>query len=127
MSKPLRILDQVAAALILLTGIAHVAVGHRAFTETTEARVWFLSAGLMGITSGLANLARARSERPSRLLALAGLSGSLGMVLVGVLMQRTPDPPPLGPASIAVFAVGFIAAAFALRDLSRPGAPRGPA
>jgi hypothetical protein len=121
MSKVLRILDQVAAALILLTGIAHVAVANKAFTDPTEARVWFLSAGLMGIVSGLANLARASSERPSRLLSLAGLSGSVSMVMMGALLQLAPNAPPIGPASYAVFAVGLIAAAFAVRDLLRPG------
>ena len=125
--KPLRILDLTASALILLTGVAHTAVGHRAFTETTEARVWFVSAGLLGITAGLANLARAGAERPSRLLALAALSGSLGTFLIGLLLQMTEKPPPIGPASYAVFAIGLIAAAFALRDLFKPGAPRGPA
>ena len=125
--KAFRIVDVTASALILLTGLAHVAVGHRAFTETTEARVWFLSAGLLGITAGLANLARATAERPSRLLALAGLSGSLGPLSIGLLLQLTEEPPPVGPASYAVFAIGFAAAAFALRDLFRPGAPRGPA
>ena len=49
------------------------------------------------------------------------------MVTIGALLQLTPDAPPIGPASYVVFAVGFIAAAFAIRDLFRPGAPRGPA
>ncbi|HEY8571265.1 hypothetical protein [Phenylobacterium sp.] len=115
----LKLVDQLAAAALLLVGAAHVAAASRAFTEPTEGRVWFLSAGLLGLVAGLANLARTRAGRPDRLMSLAALAGALAIVLMGVLLTLAgTDAATRGPAMV-VFAVGGLAAAFSLRDLLR--------
>ena len=49
--------DRIAALLVLLFGLLHLAVGHRAFADPTEARIWFAAGGFLLVTAGLANLA----------------------------------------------------------------------
>jgi hypothetical protein len=117
----MRWLDQGAAALILLVGLAHVAAASAVFGEPTERRVWFLSAGLFGITAGLVNLARARSGG-SVLLRLAALSGSAGLVLMGALLCASGGE--LGAQAAVVLAIGLLSAGFGLRDLFRPAGRR---
>ena len=107
MSKVLRIIDQVAAALILLTGRrprggrlqgVHRSDGGAGLVPVGRADGDHLRPGEPGPGA---------SERPSRLLALAGLSGSLGMVLMGALLHLAPARRRSAPASGVVFAVGL--------------------
>ena len=113
----IRWVDQIAAALILLVGVAHVVAASAVFGDPTARRVWFLSAGLFGITAGLANLARARADRGSVWLVLAALSGSLGTLLLGGLLAATGSG--LGAQAYVVFGVAGVSALFGLRDLVR--------
>ena len=115
----LKLVDQLVASSLLLVGGAHIAVASRVFGEPTEARIWFLSAGLMGLVTGLANLARARSARPERLASLTALVGALAIVLTGVLLGLAGTAAATRAPALAVFAIGGLAAAFSLRDLLR--------
>lgn len=113
----LKWLDQGSAVVLGLVGLAHVGVAYRAFTEPSEAKVWFLAAGLFGLTAGLANLARARAARPDRLMAMTALIGGAGVVLMGALLiAADPAQAGSGPA-LVVLVAGLVASAFSLRDL----------
>lgn len=47
----LKLIDQIVAAGLLIVGVAHVVAASKAFTDPTQARVWFLSAGLLGLVA----------------------------------------------------------------------------
>ena len=113
----MRWFDRVTAALILLVGAAHLAASAPVFSAPSERGVWFLSAGLFGLTAGLANLARAQAGAPSRLLSAASLSGSLGLLLMGGLLFAAGGD--LGPQAAVVLVVGAVAALFGAVDLLR--------
>jgi hypothetical protein len=100
-----------AAMLVLLFGVAHVAVGHRVFLAPTERGVWFLSAGLLLIVIGLSNLAVAGRAAASRLAVATALFGNLSILLVGsLLIVATPDSM-AAPQAIALLVLSLLLAA----------------
>jgi uncharacterized membrane protein len=114
-----RIVDQTISGLLLAVGILHVAAGSSVVLHPTDRGTWFISAGFLGITAGLANWARARTAAPSRLLALAALCGAAGVVVIGGLIA-VQNPKALSTApSLIVFAIAMSAAAFSAGDLIR--------
>ena len=81
----MRLVDRAAALLVLPLGLAHLAVGRAAFLDPTEPRIWFASAGLLLIVTGLANLAAVGAR--TGLQHLAGLSGGVSILVVGALLR----------------------------------------
>ena len=117
----LKLLDQAAAGALILVGLAHIAAASKAFTAPTEPRVWFLSAGLLGLVAGLANLTRARTPNPPWLLGLTALAGASGILLMGGLLTLAGDTGAMRGPGLVVVAVGLLAGLFSLRDLARRG------
>ncbi|WP_411287229.1 hypothetical protein [Phenylobacterium sp.] len=115
----LKLIDQIVSAGLLIVGLAHVAAASKAFTDPTQARVWFLSAGLLGLVAGLANLARARLEAGDRLLSLTALVGAIGILTMGILLIGAGETSATAGPALAVLALGALAAAFSLRSLFR--------
>ena len=112
----MRSADKVAAWLVCILGIAHLAVGHAVFIEPTERRIWFASAGFLLIVTGLANLGAQGGER--RVQSLAAAVGSLSIVVLGALLARA-DPNLLTqPQTLTLLALGVVLTAFRLRDLT---------
>ncbi|WP_425988103.1 hypothetical protein [Brevundimonas sp. TWP2-3-2] len=114
-----RIIDQIAAVLVALFGVAHLAVGHQAFVSPTERGVWFLSAGFLLVVTALANLARARASSRTRLQSLTALSGSVAILVSGALIAASRPDLLFAPESIALISLGILLAGFSLRDLLR--------
>jgi hypothetical protein len=111
------IVDKVAGALVGLIGVVHLAVGHGAFTAPTQHGIWFLSAGFLLVTTGLANLAA--SNRPTLLQCLAAASGSLAVLILGGLMARSNPELLKAPQTLALLGLGLLLTALRLRDLVR--------
>ena len=115
----LRWIERIAAGLVLLIGLLHLAVGRRMFFEPTEQGVWFLSAGFLLVTTGLANLARAAEIRPSRLLSATAASGALAILALGALIAAASPELLLAPQTLVLLALGALLGAFSLRDVLR--------
>lgn len=98
-------------------GVLHVAVGAIAFAEPNAARVWFLSAGLLGVVAGVANLARGSAAAPSFLLSLSAFLGSVSVALIGGLLLAAGEFRLGSDPGVAVLAAGVVSAAFGLRDV----------
>ena len=104
----LRRLDQAAALVVALVGLIHLAVGREAFLSPSERGVWFVSAGFLMLTTGLANLACA-GARPSRLHSLAAASGALAVLILGGLLAAADRQLLLAPQTLVVFVLaGFL-------------------
>ena len=115
----IRHLDRIAGALVVLIGLAHLAVGRAAFTAPTAPRIWFASAGFLLVTAGLANLACV--SRPSRLQAAAGISGGLAILILGALIVAGDRELLTQPQTLVLLALGVLLTVLRLRDLLRGG------
>ncbi len=102
----LRRLDQIAAALVSLIGVAHLVAGQQAFLAPTERGVWFVSAGFLLVTTGLANLACSSTARTGRLHNLAGLSGALAILILGGLSVMADRDLLFAPQTLVLLALG---------------------
>jgi peptidoglycan/LPS O-acetylase OafA/YrhL len=111
----LRRIDRIAAALVFLFGLLHLAVGYRAFTDPTEPRIWFAAGGFLLVTAGLANLAAAGAG--SRLQSAAAASGSLAILILGALIARGDRALLLEPQTLLLLAIGLLLTAFRLREI----------
>jgi len=109
--------DRIAALLVLLFGLLHLAVGHRAFADPTEARIWFAAGGLLLVTTGLANLAAAGAG--SRLQSAAAASGSLAILILGALIARGQPALLTEPQTLLLLAIGMLLTALRLREIFR--------
>ena len=117
----IRRIDQAAAALMILFGLLHLAIGHRAFTGPTEPRIWFAAAGFLLVTTGLANLAAGRAG--SRLQSAAALSGNVALLVIGALLAHGRLALLLEPQTILLLAIGVLLTALRLREILAPRAP----
>lgn len=108
--------DQSAAVLVGLIGLTHLAVGHRAFTSPTESRVWFVSAGFLLVTTGLANSA-CTNGRPTRLQSLTAASGALAILVLGALIAAADRDLLFAPQTLVLLALGLFLAVRRLGDL----------
>jgi hypothetical protein len=111
------VLDRVAAVLVGLIGCVHLAVGARAFAAPSQHGVWFLSAGFLLITTGLANLACSRGASP--LQSLAGASGALAILILGGLIAASDRDLLLAPQTLALLGLGLLLSGLRLRELLR--------
>jgi peptidoglycan/LPS O-acetylase OafA/YrhL len=113
----IRRIDCIAAALLCLFGLLHLAVGRAVFAEPTNPRIWFAAGGFLLITTGLANLAA--SGRPTRLQGAAALSGNLALLILGALIARG-DPGLLRePQTLLLLAIGLFLTARRVREMTR--------
>lgn len=93
----MKIVDRLAAVLILLLGIVHVSLAPVFRGRYNGAGMWFLSGGLMLIFLGLLNLARIGSPGAAarwaalagNILALAFVCGLVPLVSLGQNPQVT--------------------------------------
>lgn len=115
----IRIIDQIAAVLVALIGVVHLAVGHQAFADPTERGVWFLSAGFLLIVTGLANLTRARAPIRSRLQSLTALGGAVTILILVALIAATGSGLLFEPQTLILLVLGLLLTGFSLRDLLR--------
>ena len=113
----IRRIDRIAGTLLVLFGLLQLAVGYRAFTEPTEARIWFAAGGFLLVTAGLANLAAA--EARSRLQSAAAASGSLAILVLGALLARGELALLLEPQSLLLLAIGLLLTALRLTEIFR--------
>jgi hypothetical protein len=114
----LKRLDQAAAVIVSLVGLVHLLVGREAFLTPSERGVWFVSAGFLMLTTGLANLSCA-SVRPTRLQSLTGMSGALAVLILGGLLAVADPRLLLAPQTLVVFALGGFLSLRRLGELSR--------
>jgi uncharacterized membrane protein HdeD (DUF308 family) len=118
----IRFLDRAAAVLVSLVGVVHLAVGGGVFVTPTEAGVWFLSAGLLLIVSGLANLTAPFAN--SRGAHGPALVGCVSILLLGGLLVRADPGLLFAPQTIVLIALGgFLAVRRARAILMRPRQP----
>jgi len=113
--KRMRSADRIAAWLVSILGVAHLAVGHAVFIEPTERRIWFASAGFLLIVTGLANLGAQGGE--SRIQSLAAAVGSVSIVVLGALLARADPNLLLQPQTLTLLALGVLLTVCRLRDL----------
>jgi len=117
----MRWIDRVAASLVLLFGLAHLAAGDRAFLEPSEPGVWFLSAGFLLILIGMANLACATRAPAPRLAVATGLAGGLSILVVGALLAAAAPASMTSPQALVLLALGLVLTALRARQLlARP-------
>jgi|GEM_PF-3095844 len=116
----LRRLDQMAAVLVSLIGVVHLAVGWRSFVSPTASGVWFVSAGFLLVTAGLINLSCARGGTP-RLQSAAALSGGLAIVVLGGLIAAADPDLLMQPQTLILLTLGVVLTVFRFRDLAAPG------
>lgn len=114
----LRRLDQAAAAVVSLIGVLHLVVGHQAFVSPTEGGVWFVSAGFLLVTTGLANLACA-GVRPAKLQSLTAASGALAILVLGALIAAADRDLLFAPQTLVLLALGLLLSGLRFRDLLR--------
>ena len=112
----LRTLDRAAGALVVLIGLLHLGVGHEAFTNPTERGVWFVSAGFLLVTTGLANLASANAA--SRLQSAAAASGSAAILISGALIAAADRELLFAPQTLVLLGLGAFLTALRLRQLT---------
>ena len=110
-------LDLVAAWLVALLGLIHLAVGRAVFVAPTSARIWFASAGFLLIVTGLANVAaHGKADRAQNGAALAG---SASILILGALIARS-DPGLLRqPQTLVLLALGALLTSQRLLALTR--------
>jgi len=114
----IRRIDRIAAGLVLLFGLLHLAIGHKAFVSPTEAGIWFASGGFLLVTTGLANLAAAGAR--SRLQSAAAASGNAAILIIGALLARGKLALLLEPQTILLLAIGLLLTTLRLREIFRP-------
>ncbi|MDB5670878.1 MAG: hypothetical protein JWO25_1837 [Alphaproteobacteria bacterium] len=110
-------IDRCAGTLVVIIGLVHLAVGRGAFVAPTNGGIWFLSAGFLLVTTGLANIAASGS--PSRLQSAAAASGSLAVLVLGALIARVDPGLLLSPQTLILLGLGSVLTALRLRDLLR--------
>ena len=108
-------LDRIAGAIVILIGLLHLGVGHAAFVAPTDRSVWFLSAGFLLVTTGLANIAS--STDASRLQIVAAASGSLAILILGSLIGRADPDLLFAPQTLVLLGLGSFLTGLRLRDL----------
>ena len=113
----LRRIDRTAAFLVVLFGLLHLAAGYKAFTDSTEPRIWFAAGGFLLVTTGLASLAA--SGAGSRLQSAAAASGSVAILILGALFARGQPALLLEPQTILLLAIGVLLSALRLREIFR--------
>lgn len=111
----IRRLNQIAGAVVCLIGMLHLAFGHAAFSNPTEASIWFASAGFLLLTTGLANIAA--GEADSRLQSAAGASGSIAILIIGALLARGNPELLMEPQAILLMIVGAMLTCFRLGEI----------
>ncbi len=111
----LRHLDRAAGVLVVLIGLVHLGVGRAAFTHPTERGVWFVSAGFLLVTTGLANIAASRGA--SRLQSAAAASGSGAILILGALIAAADRDLLFAPQTLVLLALGAFLTALRLRGL----------
>lgn len=114
----IRRIDRTAAALVVLFGLLHLAVGYKAFVDPTEPRIWFAAGGFLLVTAGLANLAA--SGAGSRLQSAAAASGSIAILVLGGLLARGRLALLFEPQTMLLLAIGVLLTALRLREIFRP-------
>ena len=112
----MRFMDKAAAWLVCLLGITHLAVGYAVFVEPTERRVWFMSAGLLLIVIGLANLAA--QAHATRMNSLTGAVGGAFILTVGTLLAIANASILAQPQTLVLLALGMVLTARRLQELS---------
>lgn len=110
-------LDRAAGALIVLIGLVHLGVGRGSFFAPTERGVWFLSAGFLLVTTGLANIASVTAS--SRLQTVTAASGSLAILILGALIARSDPDLLFAPQTLVLLALGAFLSGLRMRDLFR--------
>ena len=116
----MRFANKIAAWLVCIVGIAHLAVGHAVFIDPTERRIWFASAGFLLIVTGLANLAA--QDAKSRIQSLAAAVGSVSIVVLGALLARADPNLLMQPQTLTLLALGALLTICRMRELIAPGA-----
>ncbi|MCA1653598.1 MAG: hypothetical protein ABR588_10730 [Sphingomicrobium sp.] len=111
----MRLVDRLASWLVCLLGLAHLLVGHAAFTAPTERRIWFASAGFLLVVTGLANLATSRSVTGIQICA--ALTGSLSILVLGALLARASPDLLTQPQTIILLGLGLILTIQRAREL----------
>lgn len=112
----MRFVDKAAAWLVFLLGILHLAVGYAVFIQPTERRVWFMSAGLLLVMIGLANLAA--QAHSTRMNSLTGAVGGASILMVGTLLGFAHAGTLAQPQTLVLLALGIVLTARRLRELS---------
>jgi peptidoglycan/LPS O-acetylase OafA/YrhL len=110
-----RFADKIAAWLVSILGIAHLAVGHAVFIDPTERRIWFASAGFLLIVTGLANLGA--QDAKSRIQSLAAAVGSVSIMVLGALLARADPDLLMQPQTLTLLALGALLTICRTRDL----------
>ena len=111
-------MNKIASAFVILIGLLHLGVGRAAFVTPTERGVWFVSAGFLLVTTGLANMAS--STGSSKLQIAAAASGSLAILILGVLIASASPELLLAPQTIVLLGLGSVLSGLRLRDLLLP-------
>lgn len=111
----MRFADKAAAWLVCILGVAHLAVGHAVFIEPNERRIWFASAGLLLIVTGLANLGA--QDGRTRMQSVAAAAGGLSILVVGALLASADADLLTQPQTLALLALGLFLTVQRLRDL----------
>jgi uncharacterized membrane protein HdeD (DUF308 family) len=114
--KVMRFVDKAAGWLVCLLGIAHLAVGYVVFNEPTEQRVWFMSAGLLLIMVGLANLAA--QAQSTRMNSLAGAVGGASILMIGTLLALANPRILFQPQTLILLVLGFVLTGRRVHELS---------
>ena len=102
----MRLVDKAAAWLVCLLGLAHLAVGYLVFIEPTERRVWFMSAGLLLIVIGLANLTA--QAHANRMNSLTGAVGGASILMVGTLLTLANANILAQPQTLILLVLGLV-------------------
>lgn len=112
----MRFVDKAAAWLVCLLGVAHLAVGHAVFVEPTDRRVWFMSAGLLLVMIGLANLAA--QAHATRMNSLTGAVGGISILTVGTLLALANASILAQPQTLVLLALGSVLTVRRLQEFS---------
>ena len=108
--------DRIAGLLVVGLGTLHLIVGRKAFTAPTEPRIWFASAGLLLIVTGLANLAAGRGR--SRGAVVTALAGNGSILLMGVMLLAASPALRTEPQTWLLLGIGGWLSYRRLRELS---------
>ncbi len=111
----MRFIDRLAAGLVCLLGVAHLVVGHGAFLNPTERRIWFLSAGFLLIVTGMANLGAIGGN--GRMQSGAAAAGALSILIIGSLLALANNSLLSQPQTIVLLLLGLILSVRRIRDV----------
>ena len=112
----MRFADKAAAWLVCLLAIAHLTIGYHVFIEPTERRVWFMSAGLLLLVIGLANLAA--QAQTTRMNSVTGAVGGMSILAVGTLLALANASISVQPQTLVLLVVGVVLTVRRLQDLT---------